>query len=93
MVMRFLFLLCAVRDGACLFAYSSMLREWSTLRLADTMLILNVLHLGVYPTRDRFIFIGTVVYLSWTVVQVMKRESVAKIRATSNLLVLVKIWC
>ena len=61
MVIWYLFLLCLVRDGACLFAFSSMLREQSTLRLADTRLILNDLHLGFYPTRDRFIFIGTVV--------------------------------
>jgi hypothetical protein len=57
MVMWYLFSLCLVRDDAYLFAYSSMLREWSTLRLADTRLILNDLQSGFYPTRDRFIFI------------------------------------
>jgi hypothetical protein len=57
MVMWYLFLLCLVRDDARLIAYSSMLREWSTLRLADTRLKLNDLQSGFYPTRDRFIFI------------------------------------
>ena len=45
----YLCLLCLVRDGACLFAYSSMLREWSKLRLADAREILNDLQLGFYP--------------------------------------------